>query len=220
MMYDWQFEEAEREFDRAIKLNPSYATAHHWSAIIPAVFERHDDAVALLAQAVEIDPLSRIINTEYAYFLGLADRFQESEAQFEQARNLDSGFPHLYLRQGASLTLQGRYEEAVVALEKGVELLGSVYGLGALGHAYAKAGRSDEARTILSQLEELSTQRYVSPANVAFVYSGLGEFDRCFELLEKAFEDRIALPLVGVQFDPDLGNDPRFEDLKGRIGIP
>ncbi len=113
------------------------------------------------------------------------------------------------------------FSEAIPHLEKAVELDDTPYGLGNLGHAYAKSGRVDEAHAVLERLEELANPRYVAPLERANVYAGLGDLDRSFEWLEKAYDERSSnLPFVrGAPIGRDIDHDPRFSDLMRRIGL-
>ena len=113
------------------------------------------------------------------------------------------------------------FSEAIPHYEKASELDDSPYGLGSLGHAYAKSGRVDEAHAVLERLEDLAKSRYVAPLERASVYAGLGDLDRSFEWLEKAYDERSSnLPLVRVwPIGKDIEDDPRYSDLMRRMGL-
>jgi tetratricopeptide (TPR) repeat protein len=113
------------------------------------------------------------------------------------------------------------FSEAIPHYEKGIELDDSQFGLGSLGHAYAKSGRVDEAHAVLERLDELANSRYVAPTEKAYVYAGLGDLDRSFEWLEKAYDERSGdLPFArAFPIGKDLEHDPRFSDLMRRIGL-
>jgi serine/threonine protein kinase/tetratricopeptide (TPR) repeat protein len=196
LAYDWDLAEAERGFQRAIALNSAYETAHHWYSVLLAATDRHDEAIEQIRLAVELDPLSLIINDNYGLWLATAGRYEESEEQFRTTLELDPNWALGYLRLGMNYGLQGRHTEAVSPLEKAVELSGSRIALGELGHAYAKSGRVREARAVLERLEELERTTYISPLEFAAVYAGLGDLDAAFEWLDRAYEERTSQLIV------------------------
>ena len=122
---------------------------------------------------------------------------------------------------GENYELQGLFSEAIPHYEKAFELNDSPYGLGNLGHAYARSGRVDEAHAVLERLEELSKSRYVAPLERAYVYAGLGDLDNCFEWLEKAYDERTSILILArvLTIANDIGHDPRFADLTRRVGL-
>ena len=220
-VYDWDFAEGEREVQRAIELNPKYATAYHWYSVLLAVTGRHDEAVEQIRKAAELDPLSRIINSNYGQWLGYAGRHEEGAEQLRKTVELDPSWALGHLRLGQNYELRGLFSEAIPHYEKMAELADAPYGLGNLGHAYAKSGRGDEAHGVLERLEELANTRYVAPIERAYVYAGLGDLDRSFEWLEKAYDARSSI-LTFARVRPirkDIEHDPRFSDLMRRIGL-
>ena len=221
LFYDWKFAEAEREFQRAVELNPTYATAPQWYSAYLQIMQRHNEAIESVRLAVELDPLSLIINADYGSWLGFAGRHEEAAEQLRRTLELDPNWAVGYLRLGWNYADQGSVEEAIRAYEKAAGLSGGRIGLGPLGHAYAKSGRIDEAQAVLGRLEELSTTGYISPPDMASVYAGLGDLDRSFEWLEKAYQQR-SYELLFLRAFPagkDLAADPRFADLMRRIGL-
>ena len=219
--YDWDFAGAERDFQRAIELNPTYATAYQWYSALLVFTGRMDEAIEQIRMAVELDPLSRIINLGYGQWLGVAGRHEEGAEQLRRTLELDPSWALGHLRLGQNYELRGLFSEAIPHLEKAVELDNTPYGLGNLGHAYAKSGRVDEAHAVLERLEELANSRYVAPLERANVYAGLGDLDRSFEWLEKAYDERSSNLLL-AHFSPigkDIEHDPRFSDLMRRIGL-
>jgi tetratricopeptide (TPR) repeat protein len=220
-VYDWEFAEAEREFLRAIELNPTYATAYHWYSVLLAVTGRYDEAVEQIRKAAELDPLSRIINENYGQWLGLAGRHEEGVEQLRKTVELDPRWALGHLRLGQHYDLRGLFSEAIPHYEKAFELDDSPYGLGGLGHAYAKSGRVDEAHAVLERLDELANSRYVAPLERAYVYAGLGDLDKSFEWLEKAYDERASNLLFArvLPIRKDIEHDPRFSDLMRRMGL-
>jgi tetratricopeptide (TPR) repeat protein len=217
--FDWDWPGAEQEYKRAIELNPGYALAYGWYGGILGNMERFNEALALIKQAQEIDPLSPSL---YVYASGTHRRAGQSDQAIAQARkalDLDPDFDTAISQLGLAYEQKGMYEEAITALSRAVSL-GLSY-KSDLGHAYAVAGRRQEAIKILDELKELSSQRYIRPYGFAILYTGLGENDRAFEWLNKALEDRdpfMSNLAVEPRFNP-LRSDPRFTDLVRRIGL-
>ena len=122
---------------------------------------------------------------------------------------------------GVNYELRGLFSEAIPHYEKAFELDDTPYGLGNLGHAYAKSGRVDEANAVLERLDDLAKSRYVAPIERAYVYASLGDLDRSFEWLEKAYDERSGNLMFARVFPigKDIDQDPRFSDLMRRIGL-
>ncbi|GMR22052.1 MAG: serine/threonine-protein kinase [Acidobacteriota bacterium] len=220
-VYDWDFAEAEREFQRAIELNPTYPTAYQWYANYLAFTGRYDEGIEQIRLAAELDPLSRIINSNLGTFLSSAGRHEEGDEQLRKMLEFDPSWAIGYMRLGQNYERRGWFSEAIPLYEKQAELDDTLYGLGNLGHAYAKSGRVDEAHAVLERLEEMSKSRYVAPIESAYVYAGLGELDHCFEWLEKAYDERSGNLLLARVWPmgQDIEHDPRFADLMRRIGV-
>jgi serine/threonine-protein kinase len=221
VFYDWDWPEAERNFLRALELSPKYATTHHWYAWYLFAMQRFDEALAEMRRAQELDPLSLIINDHLGYALLLAGRREEALEQLQKTRDLDPTFPWTYWRLGSVYLDQGRYEDAIAAFQTVVDKTDGGVGLGYVGLACAMAGRAADARAVLTRLEELSKQRYVSPLESALVWAGLGENEQAFASLEQAYHDRVS-DFARVKLLPwpaPVRADPRFGDLVRRIGL-
>jgi len=219
--YDWDFAKAEQEFLRAIELNPTYETAHHWYSGYLVMIGRYDEAIEQTRKAAELDPLSRIINMAYGERLAYGGRLEEGAEELRKSLELDPNWALGHLGLGRNYELRGLFSEAIPHYEKAFELDDSSYGLGDLGHAYGKSGRVNEAHAVLERLEEMAKSRYVAPLERAYVYAGLGNLDRSFEWLEKAYEEREGNLLFARVFPigKDIEHDPRFSDLMRRIGL-
>ena len=220
-IYDWELDEAEREFVRGIELNPTYATGHQWYSVYLAVTGRYGEAIERNRMALELEPLSRIINHNYGRRLSDAGRYEEAHEQLRKTLELDSAWAHAHRAFGANYARQGLYSEAVVHYEQAVMLDDSPYRIGPLGQAYAKSGRVDEAHSVLARMDELAETRYVSPLDRAGVYAGLGDLDKFFEWMERAYDERASdLPLVrNFPWVEDVERDPRFAELLRRVGL-
>ena len=219
--------EAEREFQLAIKYNPTYAPAHQWYSSYLVALERFDEAVAEAKRTSELEPLSFTASSHLGWILYLAGRNDEAIAQCTKILSLDpNSFPaHRYL--GLAYEQKGMYPQAIDEFQKGVKLSGSPLMLALLGHAYAASGKTKEARQVLSDLHDLSdareaeSRRYVSPYTVAAIYTGLGDKDQAFKWLEQAYEERDVW-LMNLKVDPvfaKLRSDKRFQNLLTRAGL-
>jgi serine/threonine protein kinase/Flp pilus assembly protein TadD len=220
--YDWNVPESNQEFQRAIELNPNYATAHHWygNANLLAT-GRFDEAVAELKRAQELDPLSLIINADLGTAYLFARRYDQAKEQLQKTLEMDRNFYYARIFLGRVHELKGSFQEAIVDYQKARELNDDPRVLTYLGHLYAVSGRREEAQKILNQMKELSKRRYVSAYYFAIVYTGLGEKDQAFQWLERGYQDhegRMTLLKVEPYFD-DLHTDPRFADLLRRVGL-
>jgi tetratricopeptide (TPR) repeat protein len=222
-LYDWDFAGAEAEFRRAIELNRSYSDAHQWYANYLSAVGRAEEALAEMRRAQELDPVSLEKTAGVGDMFYQQRRFDLALEQYRRAAEMDpnSGFAHWLL--GNVYTQKGLYEEAVAEYEKSIPLSGdSPDELASLGYAYALAGRRREAEGVIEELRRRSERSYISPTVIAFVYAGLGENDRAFEQLERAYEGRDFI-LVLLNADPTfdrLRPDPRFAQLARRVGLP
>ncbi|MFN2566009.1 MAG: protein kinase [Gemmatimonadaceae bacterium] len=222
--YDWDRVSAEREFERAVALNPGYATAHQWYARYLTAVGRFDDAVRAVRRAQDLDPLSVIITAAVGYAYYFARDYDRAIAQCRKALEFDPNFSRAHYNLGLVYEQKSMFGEAIAEFQRAVALSGNtptpLY-LAALGHAYARSGRRDDASKVLRELGELSKRRYVPPYHTAVVYVGLGETDRMFEWLKKAYDERSEW-LVYLHVEPvfdSLRSNPRFADLVRRIGI-
>ena len=222
--YDRDFAGAEREFKRAIELNPNYAQARHWYAIYLSIIpERMQEALAEIRRARELDPTSLVINAWYGRILLLTGQVDQSIDQLKKTLELDPEFILARYRLGQSYVEKQMYNEAIQEFNQLLKLpRARALGLMGLAHAYALAGRREEAEKDLGELLELRKGQYISPGQLAIIYIGLGEKDKAFAYLEEAnkMHDLSIMRLkVERRFDP-LRSDPRFNDLVRRIGIP
>ena len=218
--YDWEWSGAEREFQRAIELNPSYADAYLMYGAALRKMGRVEEAVAEYQRAEELDPLSLSSGT----FLGITfyegrqyDRAIEQEGK---TLELDPKFPNANAFLGYAYTQKSMHKEAIAEFEKALLVSpGNTRTLSGLGYAYAVAGRRAEAQKVLNQLTELSKEKYVDAEGMAEIYTGLGQKDRAFEWLEKALEEHAVGDIKAwPDFDP-LRSDPRFAGLLRRMNL-
>ena len=220
--YDWDWEGADREYRRAIELNPNYATAHSWYAEQLSRMGRHDEAVAEARQARELDPLSLVSGMILSWILYFARRYDESIQWARRTLDLDPDYATAHRILGWSLEETGNHDEAIVAHERASFLTeGQSNFSGQLGRAYALAGRTGEAREVLKSLLELSERVYVSSLDIAIIYSALGDNGLALDWLERAHEERADhLPYIRVhpRLDP-LRDEPRFKRVLEDMGL-
>jgi len=219
----WQYAESEREYKRAIELNPNYPTAYHWYSILLRDLGRNDEASKMITRAHELDPLSSVINVNVSRVYQLQNNHTASIENSLKLIELDPNFHAAYQYLGLSYLKQGRSAEAITALKKAVELSGeSSITLGDLGYAYATTGNRGEALTIIKRLEDKYARKEAIGQYIAPVYAGLGDKDKAFEWLEKDFQQRDGkLPEIRWQLQFELlRDDPRFKDLLKRMNLP
>ena len=223
--YDWDWTSAEREYKRAIELNPRYAIAHQWYGGCLAVMGHSNEAIAERKRALELEPLSSIINFELGAAFYYAHDYDNAIEQFQKTLELDPNFPPVYQVLPAAYEQKGMYSEAIAQFKKAPSQKGgSEWSLSkaGLGHVYAVTGKKSEARTVLDELTQASEQEYVPATSMALIYAGLGDKDQAFAWLDKAYEQR-AFQLQWIKIEPrwdNLRSDPRFQDLLRRIGLP
>ncbi len=222
--YDLNFAEANREFRRAIELNPNYATAHQWygeTGLVP--LGQFDEAIAEARRALELDPLSIVINADVGTVLTNARRYDQAIDQLRKAVEMDPGFYYAHWTLGDALELKGHNAEAIAEYKKAIALNDDPLPPALLGHLYAKIGRKNEALAILKQVRELresSKQRYVSPFNLALIHIGLDQKDEAIQLLEETYEERDGYNTAFIKVEPmldPLRGDPRFEALVQKV---
>lgn len=223
--YDWDWTSAEKEYKRAIELNPRYAVAHQWYGGYLAVTGRSNEALAERKRAQELDPLSLIINAELGMAFYYARDYDQAIEQFEKTLELDQNFPPPRAFLPAAYEQKGMYNEAIAEFKKALSLRGinEVGFLRAgLGHIYAVSGKKSEARKLLAELKQLSEQGYVPAPSIALIYAGLGEKDQALAWLEQGYEQR-AFQMQWIKIEPrwdSLRSDPRFADLIRRMRFP
>jgi tetratricopeptide (TPR) repeat protein len=205
---------AEREYRRAIELNPNYATAHHWYSDFLAAMDRQDEAMAEIKRALELDPLSLVINATLGERLFYARRYDDAVAQLRKTLEMEESFGPAHYLLGLAYEQKGMYEEALAELARARELSGgSPWMVAAFGHTLAMAGRRHEAQKVLVELKALSRRRPVSPYDMATVYTGLDEKTQAFEWLQKSYKPQVRRRLKADPRMDRLRLDPRFQEI-------
>jgi len=221
--YDFDLNGAEHEFQRALTLNPNYATAHQWRAENLAAMGRLDEAVAEAKRALELDPLSLIINRTLGDCLVDARRFDEAIEQYKKTLGLDPTFTNAHFFLGRAYEGKGMYDQAVSEYVKWAEVSGfRAEDLAKMKDAYAKGGWKAYLQTSLNQMLEREKQGYMPPFFIAGTYARLGQKDQSFAYLEKGLGERdfrMTVVRVSFEFDP-LRSDPRYADFIKRVEKP
>ncbi|MCA1850405.1 MAG: tetratricopeptide repeat protein, partial [Acidobacteria bacterium] len=218
LSYGYDFAGAEREYQRAIELNPNYVTAHQWYGEMLTCVGRFDEAAAEYRRALELDPLSLPVNWEYARFFYYARRFDEAIARYGKVFELDAGFTAAHRTLAEVYRVKGDYAKAIEEQAKAFELEGELRKAALLREAFAKGGWNGFLRLVTAEDSPLKYRHAI----VARAHLQLGEKDKAFAELNKAYETRES-PLqwlkVEPQFDP-LRDDPRFQELLKKVGFP
>jgi TolB-like protein/DNA-binding winged helix-turn-helix (wHTH) protein len=220
--YDWNWNDSQRELQRAIQLNPNYATAHHWSSVYLSAMGRFPEAIQEAERAHELDPLSPSITISLATEYRDARRFDRSIELLSAVLELDPNFAAAHQGLGKTYAAMGLWKLAVEEFQKAAALAHDSESLTGLAYAYSASGGRAEALKIVDQLRAQPGGNYVSPFNLAAVFTGLGEKDQAFSSLDRAYHERDSrLPFLAVDrwFEP-LHTDPRFVELCGRMGLP
>jgi TolB-like protein len=214
--FERDFPKAIAEFERAIELDPNYATAHQWFTTPLAATLQFDRAIAEDKKAVELDPLSLIVNSDLAFNYINAHRFDEAMAQSRKTLEIDPGFHVVRGYLGLALQFKGQLKDALPEFRAGAV---EPFSQGLLGQACARAGLRDEAQTILAHLEEQARTRFVTGYSIAMIRLALGDKEGAITALQTASEQH-APEILTLQSDPlfdDLHGDPRFEALVEKI---
>jgi TolB-like protein/DNA-binding winged helix-turn-helix (wHTH) protein/Flp pilus assembly protein TadD len=220
--YDWDWTAAEAEFQRAITLNPNYATVHQWYGQFLRLMGREEEAIIEGRKSLDLDPLSLIINVEAGLPYYYLQRNEEALRHFRKALELEPNFALAHHDIGWVLEAEGKYPEAIAEFERAVRISDVAALWSALGHAYGMAGRRQDAMKVLERFEELSKRHYVAPNYEATVYLGLGDYDKAMDLFEKSYDQRCWGMLwfrIGQNVKP-LRGTPRFEKLLQKMNFP
>jgi TolB-like protein/Tfp pilus assembly protein PilF len=220
--YDWNWKAAEKEYKRAIELNPNCTAAHYHYSYLLAESGRSDEAIHEATEALSHDPMSPLLNAGLAFVFLLTRRYDRCIHQALTAIEVDPSMILGYFSLGNAYEQKGQHAAAIEAYEKGIVLGGPVAFYRAFtGHVYGKSGEDLKARDILQELKELSKTTYVPQWYSAIIYDGLGERDLAIEALEGAWQSRETMLVflkVCPQFD-HIRDDPRFQEIERRVGL-
>jgi serine/threonine protein kinase/tetratricopeptide (TPR) repeat protein len=225
--HDWDWPSAEREFKRAIELNPNSAASHERYAEGLLTRTRFDEAMAEIKRAQELDPVSTEENGGLGHAYLIMHRYDDSISYFRKALDLYPSAAFIRAQMAWSYAAKGMYPQALAEYDKIADSDKSVATenqlvADGLGWVYAVSGRRADALKIAKGFGDLSSHAYVDFYQLATIYAGLGEKDEAFRLLEKGYEGRSAgMPYLGVDpFWSGMRSDPRFADLLHRMGLP
>ncbi len=217
--YDWDWPAAEKEYRRAIELNPNYATAHHWYGEYLGLTGRFDEAFRELERARQLDPLSLIIATDNAVTLLYSRQYDRAISQFRAVQEMEPTFSHAHMVVEAYVQ-KGLYADALTDIKRWQQSEDSPWSWAMLVYVYSSSGQRLQAQTALEKLQQLNRRRHISAASISSAYIGMGNKDRAFAWLNQAIAERsVDLSLkVNPVYDP-LRGDPRFQELMRRIGL-
>jgi TolB-like protein/Flp pilus assembly protein TadD len=220
--FDWDFKGVEATARRAIRLNKNYSLAYLFLAHVLSNTERHDEALAIMQQALVLDPLSLILGAMYGQFLYHAGRNSESIEQFKVTLGME---PRFWVGQICAAKVYekvGMYSEALVACDRASEFSGgNTEALSLAGYVHAVSGNKANAEATILQMLGLKKERYVPPYNIALVFAGLQESEAALQWLEQAFADRdVHMPFLLDHKWNGIRATPQFQNLLSRVGFP
>jgi tetratricopeptide (TPR) repeat protein len=221
VFYEWDWAGAEREFERALALNPGYADVHQRYGLYLVAMGRFREAAEEFKCAQELDPLSLITITMAGYPFYYGREYDRAVKQFRKALEMDPNFSMAHFRLALAYEQKGLYEKAIAELETSKTLSDDRDVIAALSHVYALMGRREKAESALAELQDRASQTYVSSYNLAAIYTALGEKDLALEWLERACDER-SYWLIYLGVDPlldGLRDDIRFTNLMRRMGL-
>jgi TolB-like protein/Tfp pilus assembly protein PilF len=220
--YDWNWAAAEKEYKRAIELNPNYATAHYHYSYFLAQSMRFDEAIHQATEALGRDPMSSLLNAALAFVFMLARKYDNCITQALTTIEMDPNMTLPYVALGVAYEQKGQQAAAIERYQKGIALGGMLtYQKAFIGYSYGQSGEGAKACEVLEEFEELSSKTYIPFMASVFVYTGLGKYDLAIEALERACENR-ETNLVLLKTWPHLDrlrDDPRFQNIERRIGL-
>jgi serine/threonine protein kinase/Tfp pilus assembly protein PilF len=214
---------SEREFRRAIELNPNYATAYQWLGLDFLVLTRRfDEGIRELRRAGEIDPLSPVIGSDTASALGYAGRFDEAIDQARRTLELEPGFSYAHTMLGYALDGKGQFDEAISEYEKAISLTEDGYTRALLIRALMRTGRRSEAERQMEALRTFASTSYVPNFCFSIAHTALGDKEAAIAMLEKDVEERSSYAVtIGIEIGlNELRNEPRFKALLKRLNLP
>jgi tetratricopeptide (TPR) repeat protein len=221
LLLEWDWKGAEESFKKAIQINSNYATVHQWYSFYLILQNRVEESIKEQQLALELDPLSVIINKGFGHRYLNARQYEKTIESQLQTLEIEPKFAPSYQEMGYAYIELGKCEEAIKAFQEAIDISGGLVGLTAptIGYGYAKCGKRQEALEILEQYKELAKESYVNPYFFAVIYAGLGEWEESLEWLEKSYQLRsptLVYLKVNPVWDP-IRSDPRFILLCSKI---
>jgi len=223
LTYDWDWTGAEAEFKRSLALNPGYAHGHHWYAHLLLSSGRQAEALSESNRALELDPVSPIINLHLGWHYLYTKQYDRALEQLAKTLELDPDYALAHWYRGLAFEQMKMYPEALREMGKAKDLLPRNLAVQCdIGHVYAVSGDKDNAEKVIARLKRESAHRYVNAYELALIYIGLGKNGQAFQSLEQSFREHSDM-LVYLKVDPRLDSirsDSRFADLMRRVGVP
>jgi len=222
-IYDWDFQAAEKDFQRAFELNPNYAAGRYWYGECLMYLGRFVEGIAQIQRAHELDPLSVVYNANLGWAYHIARQDDRAISHLKQVIQSDGSYHMAYFYLGMAYESKNMFAEAIEAYSKAAELSGGYPGRSGLAHAYAVSGRREAALEVIKQMDdEVRHEKPVRATSYALIYAGLNDYDKAFEWLEKAYEERYegVIYLKVQPYYDNLRSDPRYNQLVKRIGLP
>ena len=220
-MHMWEWKDSDLEFKKAIALNPSSAPAHRLYAAFLVSLGKHREALDEIAQAHRLDPLSMTNNAEVVRTLYYGRQYEQAVEEARKAEQLDNEFPRTHFWLGRVYEQMGKYSDAIAEAERVGPSPDSILSLTEMAYAYAKAGKSAEARALLRKLEARAKRAYVPAYDLAVVHLALGQNEAALQWLQKAYDEHdwaMVVLAVEPRLDP-LRSDPRFQELLRKVGL-
>jgi len=221
MMHEFAWSNAEKEFRRAIELNPNYATAYRFLAHFFAAVGRFREAIVTMEKALDLDPVCLGTLTDLGVLHYFARDYDQAIERYQEVLEMAPEFARAHVTMSSAYVKKGMHAEAIGEIERAIEISGDRVKLAALGRAYAAAGRKDEAAQVVDELKDLSKERYVTPYAFSLIYASMGEKDEAMTWLRQACDQGVS-DLVYLKVDPfldGLRDDPRFAVLLNKIGM-
>jgi tetratricopeptide (TPR) repeat protein len=218
--FNWDFAAADKEFQRAIELNPGYATAHHWYAWHLSLIGQNREAIAEMKKAQSLDPVSPVVNADLAELLLISHLPDESIEQSRKTIEMNPGFAFAHNQLAQAYIQKQMFDEAIVELNEAIKLIGdNPIFVANLARAYAESNRREKATQLLDNLKKRSVPRSPLIAEIAMIYTALGDKDQAMAWLEKGYEERFNPGVLERPCFDRLRSDPRFQNLMRRIGL-
>lgn len=223
LTYDWDWQGAEAEFKRSLQLSPGYAHGHHWYAHLLLSAGRRDEALEESNRALELDPVSPIINLHLGWHYLYTKQYDRALEQLAKTLELDPNYALAHWYRGLAYEQKKMYREALREMNRAKDLLpGNLAVQSDIGHVYAISGDKSSAERVIAELKNESGRRYVNQYELALIYVGLGQNDHAFESLDRAYREH-SDQLIYLAVDPRLDSirsDARFTELVRLVGIP
>jgi len=221
-LYEWDWAEAGKHYQRALEVNPNFAPAHLYYGVYLANRGRLAAGIEEMKQAETLDPLAPLTSCVVAHWYWVGRQYDEAISQCRKIIEIKPDFYLAHSILGLVYAQKGMFAEAVAEFNESRRIdPEGTFTLGFLGHAYAISGKRDEARKMLAEMEQRSKRTYVAPLSVAIIYAGLGEKDEAFASLEKAYQERDEnlLHYKDAPLLDSLRSDPRFANLLRRLNL-